>query len=309
MVILLFKEEAKKACPGKPLQGREKERREKVLWSVLQSRRQRKVDGTIFGVILLRLSENSILMDEISEKIFNEELDTLFLVHIQIGEDKTGLSTTWRSRIWNEEIQRELESQRRQLLKANKWADQAQRQRIHLCCELETKNRLHQERYARSCQEIEELKRRGYQEENPEKKTTKIGIISHAAWSGITNTESILLRSSLTEQLWRTHVHHQALITSSSRKRSREVGMLRNTREDVSIPGNVFDRQHAQRVPEELHNDSRNLATPTGIKRREQTECRKVGAKNHCNQYLYLAFQGEQREKVFQTTNESYVYD
>ena len=29
--------------------------------------------------------------------------------------------------------QRELEPQRRQLLKANQWADQAQRERIHLC--------------------------------------------------------------------------------------------------------------------------------------------------------------------------------
>ena len=34
-------------------------------------------------------------------------------------------------------------------------------------------------------------------------KTTKIGRISYAAWSGITNSESILLRSWLTEQLWR----------------------------------------------------------------------------------------------------------
>ena len=33
----------------------------------------------------------------------------------------------------------------------------------------------------------------------------------------------------------------------------------------MSIPGNVFDRQHAERDPDELHNDSRNLATPSGI--------------------------------------------
>ena len=48
------------------------------------------------------------------------------------------------------------------------------------------------------------------------------------------------------------HVPHQALITSSSRKPSREVGVPRNTRENVSIPGNVFDRQHARRDHEEL---------------------------------------------------------
>ena len=33
----------------------------------------------------------------------------------------------------------------------------------------------------------------------------------------------------------------------------------------MSIPGNVFDRQHARRDPEELHNGSRNVVTPSGI--------------------------------------------
>ena len=33
----------------------------------------------------------------------------------------------------------------------------------------------------------------------------------------------------------------------------------------MSIPGNVFDCQHAQRDPDELHNYSRNLATPSEI--------------------------------------------
>ena len=37
------------------------------------------------------------------------------------------------------------------------------------------------------------------------------------------------------------------------------------TRENMSIPGNVSDRQHARRDPDELHNDSRNLATPSGV--------------------------------------------
>ena len=64
------------------------------------------------------------------------------------------------------ESRRELESQRVQLLEANQWADQAQRERMHLCSELEMKNHLHQECYARSCQENEELKKRCYKEEN-----------------------------------------------------------------------------------------------------------------------------------------------
>ena len=56
---------------------------------------------------------------------------------------------------------------RRQLLDANQWADQAQRERIHVCSDLEMKNRLHQECFARSCQEIEELRRRFYEKMQP----------------------------------------------------------------------------------------------------------------------------------------------
>ena len=48
--------------------------------------------------------------------------------------------------------------------------------------------------------------------------------------------------------------------------------MLRNTRENMSIPGNVFDCQHDRRDPDELHNDSRNLATPLAILRKEGIE-------------------------------------
>ena len=62
-----------------------------------------------------------------------------------------------------------------------------------------------------------------------------------------------------------TYVPLQALVTSSSRKPSREVGMLRNTRENISILGNVLDCQHARRNPDELHNDSRNVATSSAI--------------------------------------------
>ena len=112
-------------------------------------------------------------MNEISENTLNEQLNKLFLVQIQFRENYTRLSTTWRSKILERrnseyalvEPQRELESQRQQLLEANQWADQAQRERRHLCSELEMKNRLHQEWYERSCQEIEQLKRRCDQEE------------------------------------------------------------------------------------------------------------------------------------------------
>ena len=40
----------------------------------------------------------------------------------------------------------------------------------------------------------------------------------------------------------------------------------------MSIPGSVSDCQLARRVSEELYNDSRSLAAPSGIQRREGTE-------------------------------------
>ena len=61
------------------------------------------------------------------------------------------------------ESQRELESQRQHLRQASQWADHAQREK-NLLGELERKNRLHHECHARSCQEIEELKRRCYKQ-------------------------------------------------------------------------------------------------------------------------------------------------
>ena len=64
------------------------------------------------------------------------------------------------------ESQRELESQRLQLLEDIQWTDQVQRERTYMCTELKMENRLHQGCYAKSCREIEELKRRCYKEEN-----------------------------------------------------------------------------------------------------------------------------------------------
>ena len=112
-------------------------------------------------------------MNEISEKTWNEELSKPFLVQIQLRED---FSMEYNMEIQNLkrrnseyalfESQRELGSQRRQLLEASQWAEQAQRERVHLCSEMEVKNRLHQECYAISRHEIEELRRRCFKEEN-----------------------------------------------------------------------------------------------------------------------------------------------
>ena len=109
---------------------------------------QRTVDGTILGVILFSFSENSVLIDDISENILNEELNKLLLVKIHALIKS----------------QRELEPQRRQLLEANQ-IKLSVRENIW-CSRLGMKDHLHWESYAGSCREIEELKRRCYQEEN-----------------------------------------------------------------------------------------------------------------------------------------------
>ena len=72
---------------------------------MLQSQCQGKVDGTVPGAILFVLTENSFLMNEISEDVVNEELNRLFLVEIQLGVSCIRLSTTLRSEIGSEEIQ------------------------------------------------------------------------------------------------------------------------------------------------------------------------------------------------------------
>ena len=58
-----------------------------------------------------------------------------------------------------QEINQEFESQRFQLYQASRWANQAQRDKISFCGELELRNRLVQENHAMDCQEIEELRR------------------------------------------------------------------------------------------------------------------------------------------------------
>ena len=133
------------------------------------------------------------------------------------------------------ESQRELESQRLQLLEANQWADQAQRERIHLCSELEMKNRLHQECHARSCQEIEELKRSCFKEENEvtqqkmheyymqhDQESRTVSLLRDQVrklqerWESIEDSK-IFQDPDSPSIFGSAHVSHQALITSSSR--------------------------------------------------------------------------------------------
>ena len=186
--------------------------------------------------------------------------------------------------------QREFEPQRRQLLKANQWADQAQRERTHLCSWLGMKDPIFIKNAVREVAEkLKSWKDAAIREGNYSKKKNNEDkknflcsmIRNHERWvywvisdENYKNDWNLwktphLLRPWLTEHLWRTYVPHQALITSSSRKPSRDVGMPRNTRENMSITGNAFDCQHARRDPGESHNDSRNLATLLAFVRKE----------------------------------------
>ena len=253
-------------------------------------------------------------MDEISENIFNEEFDKLFLVKIQFRENHIRMSTGWKSRIQSEEIRNALYSNHSVSLNLkddNCWKPINMQIKLNVreyICVASWRWRtiFIKEAMPEVAEKLKKWKRRCYQEEITEK-NKKIGIISYAAWSWITNSESILLRSWLTEQLWRTHVPHQALITSSSRKPSREVGMLRNTREEKSIPGDVFDRHYAQQDSDELHNDSRNLAISLAFLRTVGIE--NSGSEEPLQSMFLPCFSLRARRKSLDDRNKSYVYD
>ena len=101
---------------------------------------------------------------------------------------------------------------------------------------------------------------------------SRIGL-SRVRPSGIKNRVSLFFHDpDLLSSYDSTYVPHQDLVSSSSRKPSTEIGMLRNTRDDRSILGNIFDGQHARRAPDESHNDSRTLATFLGVLRTEGIE-------------------------------------
>ena len=167
MVILFLRErerEQRMHASGNRCKTEREEREDSVI-SVAESMSKKSRRNSIRKT-LFRLTENSILMNEISEKIRNEELNKPFLVK-KTAQRKLYL-TEYDLEIHNLErrnseyalieSRRELESQGRQLLEANQCADQAHCERLHLCSELEVKDRLHQECHTRSCQEIDELR-------------------------------------------------------------------------------------------------------------------------------------------------------
>ena len=164
---------------------------------------------------------------------------------------------------------------------------------IHLCSRLEMKDHLHQESYARSCRETEELKnaaiRKNYW------KTTKIGRISYAAWSGITNSESILLRSWLLSScdgptFLIKLLSHRVQESLAAKLECREIHERICVFLETFLIVNLLERSWwIVQLFKKFGNTIGNRWWCQGFW--EKKELRLVGAKNHCNRYLYLAFQ------------------
>ena len=133
-----------------------KSRRNSIGSHSLQTHREFYSDGRDLREDLERRAQQAVL----GEKSAQRKLD---LTEYNLEIQNLGRRNSEYALI---ESRRELESQRRQLLEASQWADQAQCERIHLSSELEMKNRLHQECCAISCQVVEELRRRSKKEEN-----------------------------------------------------------------------------------------------------------------------------------------------
>ena len=209
------------------------------------------------------------------------------------------------------ESQRELESQRRQILEANQWADQAQRQRIHLCSELEMKSRLHQECYERSCQKIEELTRRCYKNENEvtqqkmneymqhDQESRTMSLLRDQERLVFIDDSKIFQDPDSPSSFGSAHVSHQALISQSSRKPSRESRMQRDTRREKVFPETFFIVNLLDEYLRNYFFYSRNWATSSGIHRREGIE--KSGREKSLQPRPLPCLSGKAKDKVWTT--------
>ena len=158
------------------------------------------------------------------------------------------------------ESQRELESQRHQWRQASQWADQAQRDRISLCGELELKNRLYQENYTKCRQEFQELTQHRLEEHSVQQKRDP-DTVSQLLTQLRELQDKIDFLSDAREfhdpelgsSSGQSHVPNQHRIISSSMRRPSCVsGAPRKTRDDMSIRGNVFEDLPAQVHPKEF---------------------------------------------------------
>ena len=263
----------RKHATGKQLLDREEEKKEKVLWSVLQGWCQWKVDGT-------RIRSHS----PTTHRQFDSD-DRDLRVHLEwraqqasLGENSaqkkdTRLNTTRRSKIRNEEIQNTqyLSHNENMNLKEDiSCADQAQCERIHSwsywrwrivltrIASQEVAKILKSWEYAAIRKKI--LKNNKdwnnffmQDDENHVQSVYSSTILTY--WAVVTD-----LRSS-------SSCYLEFVESFAAKLECHEIH-----KNIWGIPGNAFDCQHARRDPDASHNDSRNLATLLGILRTEGIE-------------------------------------
>ena len=172
---------------------------------------------------------------------------------------------------------------------ASRCADHAHRERISLCSELERKNRLHQESYARSCQEIEELKRRCYEEENEviQHKLDEYSTQHGREWRTVS-----LLRDQVGK------LQQQLDFLKDEKEFHDPDSWSSSSRSHVPHPGGVFACQPVlgDKILTKYATIQEIWQHPR--ERTGEMELRQVRAENHCKQYLCLAFKEEQELKV-----------
>ena len=174
-----------------------------------------------------------------------------------------------------------------------------------------TDDHLHQESYARSCREIKNWKYAAIRKEITENNEDWNHF--YAAWSGITNSESFC---STILTYWSVMTYLRSSSSSYclefEKAWPRSWNAAKYTREYDFCWKRFWSSTCSTRswritqLFKKFGNTTGNRCRCRGFS--EKKVLRIVGAKNHCNQYLYLAFQKERVENVY-TTNRSYVYD
>ena len=136
---------------------------------------------------------------------------------IQFSENYDRLSTTWRSKIWSEEVRNTHYSSHSVSLNLkddSSWkifnGQIKVSERVYLCSELEMKDHLRKESYARSCREIEDsLKDAAIKKEITEKQRRLEEFPTSTEWSATKITRTIGID-------WRLKIFYDPDLPSSS---------------------------------------------------------------------------------------------
>ena len=175
-----------------------------------------------------------------------------------------------------------------------------------MCSELEMKNRLHQECYARSCQENEELRRRCFSAENgatrqkwneyslqqdQESRTVSLYWIKFRNYKTDRNLLKIRKSSKILTHravLAAPTFHIKLLFPRAANPECSEIWVFPEALLIVNLPDEYL-KNHTR--IQEIWQHHQGF--------REEKELRKVGVKSHCIQCLYLAFRERLRKKVW----------